>query len=91
MNLGRSMPIVVQCNIDENIRIEYETPFVKADETKGAELSKKNIEQERISVKCKPHASSLNRQKHRQVDRQTHRHTDRQTKLKTLPTRIHGW
>ena len=26
----------------KNIRIKYETPFGKADETKGVELSKKN-------------------------------------------------
>ena len=42
MNLGRSIPIVAQCIIDENIRIKYGTPFGKADETKGVELSKKN-------------------------------------------------
>ena len=42
MNLGRSIPIVTQCFIDENIRIKYETPFVKIDETKRGELSKEN-------------------------------------------------
>ena len=42
VNLGRSIPIVAQCIIDENIRIKYKTPFVKADETKCGELSKEN-------------------------------------------------
>ena len=43
MNLWRSIRIVAQYIIDENIRIKYETPFIKAPETNGGgELSKQN-------------------------------------------------